>query len=163
MMLFISLRTDTLDPQRRAPPVIPRRQNRMTVMADATQSESVPALPPQTMPASSSADVPLEYLRRSSDFLVALPSDQRRGTPVIMTHAGVRVHLLRTRIKPTAPVWEDPDGSRFTDAEKTFFIRYLHWRMHDSPTISKNELYDELAQQVSAGDRLRCRRKRNVC
>ena len=76
-----------------------------------------------------------------------------------MTHAGIRVHLLRTGIKPTPPVWEENDGSRFTDAEKTFFIHYLHWRMHDAPTVSKDELYDELAQQVSAGSRVRRRRK----
>ena len=67
-----------------------------------------------------------------------------------MFHAGTRIPQSQTHVKPTPPAPEESGGSRFTDAEKVFFIHYLQWRMHDDPTVTKDELYEELAEAVSA-------------
>ena len=69
-----------------------------------------------------------------------------------MWHAGTRIPpwSQRLSVKPTPPTWEKNDGSKFTDADKTFFIHYIQWRMHNDPLITKPELYAELAEHVSA-------------
>ncbi|KAH9899954.1 hypothetical protein C8Q73DRAFT_681533 [Cubamyces lactineus] len=119
--------------------------------------EARPTLPrPSNVSSHSSTMTPPEFSRRSPDLSGNPPlgTRRRRGSPVAMYHAGTRIPLWSERlsVKPTPPTWEKNDGSKFTDADKTFFIHYIQWRMHNDPLITKPELYAELAEHAPHHD-----------
>ncbi|KAI0776105.1 hypothetical protein BD413DRAFT_610791 [Trametes elegans] len=80
-------------------------------------------------------------------------SRRTRGESPAVFHAGTCIPPSFVRMRPKPPI---RDGSeldwRFTDADKIFFIRYLRWRLAESPNITKGDLYRELAQAIPRHD-----------
>ncbi|OSD04162.1 hypothetical protein PYCCODRAFT_127355 [Trametes coccinea BRFM310] len=131
-------------------PTIPRSANR----APLPESAPVPKIM-QGKPASS-PPVPLEYARLSPEREVTTATSsaarRKRGGPVPVFHAGVLVPNSPAQMKPKPPLSDEADGCKFTDADKVFFIHYLRWRIRNKPTVSKSELYEELAAQIPRHD-----------
>ncbi|TBU32858.1 hypothetical protein BD311DRAFT_785481 [Dichomitus squalens] len=73
----------------------------------------------------------------------------KRGSPVAEYHDETLIPPLPPHTKPKPPR-RDPknDNGRFTKEDKIFFIQYLHYRLDRGPVPSKEELYDELAEQT---------------
>ncbi|KAI0661067.1 hypothetical protein C8Q70DRAFT_762345 [Cubamyces menziesii] len=154
--------TSPPDPERndgrsRTTPVLPRKQTAKS----SSRKERAPSVPersssskPAAATSTSTKKAPQERSRRGPTFFAALPTGVRRrqASPVPMFHAGTRIPQSQTHVKPTPPAPEESGGSRFTDAEKVFFIHYLQWRMHDDPTVTKDELYEELAEAIPHHD-----------
>ncbi|KAI0375554.1 hypothetical protein BV20DRAFT_1047850 [Pilatotrama ljubarskyi] len=86
-------------------------------------------------------------------------SHRTRGEPVAVFHAGTRIPSSSGRMKPMPPVLEDNDSegarvgsAKFTCSEHIYFIHYLRWRLQDDPTITKQSLFRELAEQTPNHD-----------
>ncbi len=59
-------------------------------------------------------------------------------------------------MKPSPPLAEDAGtGGRFTPADHRFFIHYLRWRLAKDPLVTREVLYDELAEQVCSNSAAR--------
>ena len=53
-------------------------------------------------------------------------------------------------VKPAPPRRPPGDrNARFTPEDKVFFIHYLRWALHSDPTLTRSELYEGLAEEVS--------------
>ncbi|KAI0327096.1 hypothetical protein GY45DRAFT_1328013 [Cubamyces sp. BRFM 1775] len=139
----------------RPPPTIPRKQN-VKSSSRKERAQSVSERSPSSKPiaATSTKKAPQQRSKRGPTFFAALPTGVRRrqASPVPMFHAGTRIPQSQTIIKPTPPTSEEGSGNRFTDAEKVFFIQYLQWRMRDDPTVTKDELCEELAEAIPQHD-----------
>ena len=72
----------------------------------------------------------------------------RRGEPVGDYHDQTLIPPSDPTIKPMPP--RTSDHTKFTDEDRIFFIHYLRWRLYDGEVPTKNELYEELATEVSA-------------
>ncbi|KAH9899953.1 hypothetical protein C8Q73DRAFT_779520 [Cubamyces lactineus] len=139
----------------RPTPTIPRRQNGKPASGkERAQSVSERSSSSKPVATTLTKKAPQERSRRGPNFFAALPTGVRRrqASPVPMFHAGTRIPQSQTHVKPTPPASEESSGQRFTDAEKIFFIQYLQWRLHDDPTVTKDELYGELAEAVPHHD-----------
>ncbi|OJT04113.1 hypothetical protein TRAPUB_5158 [Trametes pubescens] len=80
-------------------------------------------------------------------------SRRTRGEPVADFHAGTRIPFTEGRMKPSPPLAEDAGtGGRFTPADHRFFIHYLRWRLAKDPLVTREVLYDELAEQTPSHD-----------
>ena len=77
-----------------------------------------------------------------------VPYTTRRGEPVGDYHDQTLIPPSDPTIKPMPP--RTSDHTKFTDEDRIFFIHYLRWRLYDGEVPTKNELYEELATEVSA-------------
>ncbi|KAI0638100.1 hypothetical protein C8Q77DRAFT_1089329 [Trametes polyzona] len=122
---------------------------------DASRTTKISTVPrPRARVAS-----PAPVRARSADSDAARASDsnstptassrRRRGEPVLDFHAGTYIPATDGRRKPFPPPIADPaERSRFTEMDKIFFIHYLRWRVTHDPTVTRDDLYTELAKQA---------------
>ncbi|KAI9066737.1 hypothetical protein FKP32DRAFT_333676 [Trametes sanguinea] len=149
--LFSQGMSSTPPPLSQQRPVIPRFANR------AQPAEVVAPVPSKTHGKyTSPSAVPPEYARISPEREITANTTsaarRKRGGTIPLFHAGVLVPNSPVQLKPRPPPSDETDGAKFTDAEKIFFIQYIQWRIRNKPTISKFELYEELAAQVPRHD-----------
>ncbi|KAH9853562.1 hypothetical protein C2E23DRAFT_821864 [Lenzites betulinus] len=149
--------------QRPRPPDLPRanvqqspEQQRRPGSSASPNIPNIPRVPPRPKsPAPALAQISVSTSAAADDKGTNTPSrSEKAPTPGSRSRRGERIadfHVMTLiphtdgRTKPTRPAGR---AGTFTDADRIFFIHFLRWRLAQDPLLAKDDLYEELAEEV---------------